>query len=244
MRTWRNLVVLAAVSALGLSACGGDDGDGGGSAAEEFCDLARRADQASDDMGAAFETADPEEIERVFDESMADLEAAADAAPDAISDIADEVTETAQELRDRLEELDWDIAAFIEDERALDLAAQGEGPNNELDQFLEDECDIPADDESEDATASVPDDTASAPEGTGGAPDPSALAAALAEQFETLGLSAEQSECLATSLLDALGAEGLAGLDPGAFDPSSPEGGAFIDALGECDIDPTDIIGG
>jgi hypothetical protein len=231
MRTWRNLVVVAAVAALGLSACGGDDDDSGGGedAADEFCDLARQADTASDDIGAAVETGDPEEIERVFEDAIADFEAAVDAAPEAIRDVAEQVTENAGELRDRLEALDWDIVAFSQDEQALELAAQGEAANTDLDQFLEDECDIPADDEGEDGTV---------PENPGSEPDSSALEETLAEQFEeTLGLTAEQSECLASALVDS-------GLDASALDPDSPDAGAIFDAIEECDIDPTDIVGG
>jgi hypothetical protein len=52
-----------------LTACGGDDGG----SADQFCDRARAADSAGDEMAAALETGDPEEIERVFEESMEDL---------------------------------------------------------------------------------------------------------------------------------------------------------------------------
>jgi hypothetical protein len=250
MRTWRNVIVVAAVAALGLSACGGDDDDGGGGgdAADEFCDLARQADTASDDIGTAVESGDREEIERVFNEAIADFEAAVDAAPEAIQDVAEQVTENAGDLRDRLEELDWDIVAFSQDEQALELATQGEAANTDLDQFLEDECGIPADDEDDGADAPDATDATDGTDGEaasdGSAPDEGILRETLVAQFQTIGLDAEQSECLADSLLDTLGAERLADLDPSTLDLGSEEGGAFIDALGECDIDPTDIAGG
>jgi hypothetical protein len=227
--------VVAALAVGMLAACGGDDD--GGAASDEFCDLAREADSAGDAMGAAVETGDPDEIERVFQESMDDLQAAAEAAPDAISDVADEVTETAQELRDRFEELDWDVTAFIQDERVQEIAAQSEDSNTQLDAFLERECDIPPDTETSETD---PPDTGAGPTGTAGG---GAIAGALAAAFESLGLTSEQAQCLADRLLAELGTEGLAGLDPSTLDLDSPEGRVLVDALGECDIDPTVLAG-
>jgi hypothetical protein len=227
--------VVVALAVGMLAACGGDDDDG--AASDEFCDLARQADSAGDAMGAAVETGDPDEIERVFQESMDDLRAAADAAPDAIREIADEVTETAQDLRDRFEELDWDVTAFVQDGRVQEIAAQSEDSNTQLDEFLERECDIPPDTETAETD----------PPGTGAAPTDSAaggaIAGALAAAFESLGLTSEQAQCLADRLIDELGTEGLAGLDPSTLDLGSPEGQVFVDALGECDIDPTVLAG-
>jgi hypothetical protein len=217
-----------------LAACGGDDDDG--AASDEFCDLARQADSAGDALNAAFESGDPAEVERVFSESLEDFEAAAEAAPDAVREIADEVTETAQDLRDRFEELDWDPAVVLQDEQALEIAARGEGSNTELDAFLQRECDIPPDSETSETDPSG----TGAPTGTAGG---GAIAGALAAAFESLGLSSEQAQCLADRLLEELGTEGLAGLDPSTLDLGSPEGQVLVDALGECDIDPTVLAG-
>jgi hypothetical protein len=239
MRAWPIRVLLVVAVLAGASACGGDDGDGASS--DEFCDLARRADTAGDSLNAAFATGDPAEVERVFGEALTDFEAAADAAPDAISDIAAEVTETAQDLRDRFEELEWDPAVVLQDERALEIAAQSEEANTELDRFLEQECDIPPDTETAETDPPGTDVAATAP--AGGATE-GLLLDELTRQFEALGLSADQARCLGESLLGTLGIEGIAGLaDLAEFDLSSPEGQAFIDALAECDIDPTVLAG-
>jgi hypothetical protein len=230
---------VVSVLVAGLLACGGDDG----ASADEFCDRARAAESAGDDMAAALETGDPDEIERVFNESMDDFEAAVEAAPDAISDVAAEVTETAQDLRDRLEEFDWDVAAFIQDERVQQIAEESEGPNSDLDEFLEQECGIEPD-ETEDTDP--PATTGTDGEDAGGedeSDDASAdggglIAGALAAAFERLGLTGEEARCLADGLLDELGEEGLTNLDPTSLDEDSPQGQAILDVLEDCDIDP------
>jgi hypothetical protein len=297
IRAWSAIVVLVVV----VAACGDDDED---ESTATFCGLARQADAAGDALNAAFASGDPAAVERVFAESMEDFEAAADAAPDAISDVADEVTETAQELRDRFEELDWDPDVALVDEEALEIAARGEEANAELDRYLERECGIPADTEPEPTDPAEPAGTAApgdigedvaagAGEAVGLADltddqeicigetliatlgparteelsadgftsttpeeddlvaaaiedcvEPIQISATFAEQFETLGLSEEQAKCMADSLLADLGLDGLIAVSrSGEFDPSTPEGEAFVDALDECDIDPAVLAG-
>lgn len=242
MHTWRKLSAVIAVSVGLVAACGGDDGGG---SADEFCDLARQADAAGDEMTAALETQDPAEIERVFDAAIDDFEAAVDAAPDAIRDVAAEVTETAQQLRDRFEELDWDVAALSEDEEALELAAQGDEANTDLDEYLERECDIPADDDETEATDVPTTETGDGGDAAGG-DDPATVAGLLGSAIaEELGvdLDAEAQTCIGEALVDGLGvdaiiAAGESGSGIGGFDEEQQ--GVILAAVEECI--PTDAL--
>jgi hypothetical protein len=228
-------------TSIGLvAACGGDDG--GEASLDEFCEFARQADAAGNEMTTALESQDPEEIERVFNAAVEDFEAAADAAPEAIADVAAEVTETAQELRDRFEELDWDVVALSEDDDALELAAQSEEANTELDEFLERECGIPADTEAPDAT-----DVPSTESGdAAGGDDPATVAGLLGTAIaEELGvdLDDEARTCIGEALVDGLGVDaiveaGASGSGLAGFDEEQQA--VILDSVEECI--PTDAL--
>ena len=94
------------------------------------------------------------------------------------------------------------------------------------------------------AGTSAPGTAPAGTEASGGALE-GALLDEMTNQFVGLGLTEAEADCLGQSLLDSLGVDGLAGLaDVTEFDPSSVEGEAFVDAIAECDIDPTVLAGG
>lgn len=150
-RRQRTISVIGASLALVLAGCGGGSEE---ASAEEFCDLAEDANDASDDVDAAFDSGDPGDIEDAINDAIAAAEAAVDAAPDDIKPVAETVLEAQQDLANVLEDYDWDIEAAATDEggELMELIEDDsiQEASDELDDYLDDECGIEQDDTSED----------------------------------------------------------------------------------------------
>lgn len=157
-RRQRTISVLGASVLLALTGCGGGDE---GASLDEFCDLAERAQEASDDVDSAFESGDPGDLEDGITDAIEEAEAAADAAPDDIKDAVDTVLKAQQDLAAILEDNDWDLTAAVEDSAFEDLLADNdiEDASDELEDYLDDECGIePTDDTEPDTTEAAGED--------------------------------------------------------------------------------------
>jgi hypothetical protein len=158
----RSLPALVASAALlvGLTACGGDDGDSGtAEEGSEFCELAEDAERLGDRVDDLdFESATPDEIEEAVTEAVSAAEATLEEAPEDIADAMERTVEVQQAAAELLEDFDWDAAEAFTSDEALELVEDQEAAEDDRDDvrdYLEDRCDI--EDDSDDT---VPDDTA------------------------------------------------------------------------------------
>jgi hypothetical protein len=235
-------LVLIATLPLFLLACGSDDGDSasGGDAAD-FCTFAKAADSSGDAASDALDAGDPAGIEAAFTAALADAEKAAELAPPEIADVVDTVVDGQTRIVAVLERNDWDLTAALSDDEFQSLATDEtfENASNDLDEFLETECGIPAD-----GSASTEDTTASdSDEGSTGTIDlGNGDAAAAIDQFLSLyeigsgtKLTDDQRACLKDELDGELSSEDLSAVANGG-EPSNDVAMALGLAFINCDV--------
>lgn len=152
----RLVPVLVAMLPFGLMACGGDGVPDTAEPGDEFCELAEDANDAGDDLDNV-DFSDPDEMEETF---AAALEASEDAAAKAPKDIADEINERVElqrEVVEALDDVDYDIAEAFEDEDFIELGEDVERIGDEVDEYLEDKCDIEDEEPAADTIVASPD---------------------------------------------------------------------------------------
>lgn len=139
-RRQRTATVLGASLVLALTGCGG----GGGASLDEFCDLAERAQESSDDLDPAFESGDPGDLEDALNDAVEDAEAALDAAPDDIKEAIETSVSGQKEFLRILEANDFDLVEAVEDPDFNDLLEDRdmERAGDDIEEYLEDECGI------------------------------------------------------------------------------------------------------
>jgi hypothetical protein len=236
----RPLLILATLP-LFLLACGGDDGADGNTAAGDFCTFAKAADSSGQAASGALDAGDPAGIEAALTAALADAERAAELAPDDIADTVDKVVDGQARIIGVLERNDWDLTAALADDEFQSLATDEsfDRANDELDEYLETACGIPADGDASTDDTTAPDSSAE-PSGTIDLGNGDAAAAI--DQFLSLyeigsgtELSDEQRECLKAELDGELTSEDLSAVANGG-EPSNDVALALGTAFLACDV--------
>ena len=213
------LAVGAAAIALIASACGGDS-SGGGTAAS-WCDFVTEfdvVDEIFDSLGV-----DPAETESGLKRVEELVKRLPNEAPPEISEDATTFADGAQQLIDAFASADFDIAdadlSFMTDsELAANLDAAGE----RIDVYTQNECGRPFGED--DAAGSDSDPSEDGGSDSDFDPADGTLRDQLIAQFESIGLTNEESSCIAANL--------------DFSDPAVQSGdvAAMIDVFGECGI--------
>ena len=204
----------------------GDDGDDGvGNGDSEWCDMAR-AVEAEDDLLEGVDFNDPDALEDSYQQMIDLVEDAAGSAPEELEADIDLVVDRSKVIFDALKDADFNILdvdqSVFEDPEA-DAASERIDAYNEAECGIESDLDDPTDDSDDvtDDTDDADDDVLSG-EGT--------IRDELLRQFEALGMTEEQANCM----VDNLDMEEVAA--SGAEDPSM-----FLDLFATCDIDLTQL---
>ena len=142
---------------FGLIACSGDGVPETAEPGDEFCELAEEAKESGDDLDDVDFT-DADELEDAFAEALESAEAAAAKAPKDITEDINERLELQREVVATLDDADYDITEAFADPDFLELAEELDELGEEVDEYLEDNCDIEIEDEEEEED--VPVDTA------------------------------------------------------------------------------------
>jgi hypothetical protein len=214
------------VLAAGAAACSGDDGSAGGGGGD-FCELARRADEAGDVYDAALAAGDPAELQAAVDEALAAAQAAAEVAPTEIADTVATVLDAQERTADLLAASDFDVGVALLDDEFVALARDDEvfAARTRLDAFLEERCSI------------APDSSAPRPEFTL-SDDPTTAADQFVRLYEIgsgVELEADARACLVREL-GALSPDDLQAVIAGT--PSEDASIAVGIAFSTCEVVP------
>lgn len=218
------LIGAAAAIAFVASACG-SDGNGGGTA-ESWCDFVVE----SDAVDAIFDTlgVDPAETEAGLETVEGFVQRLPDEAPPEISDDAQVIADGTQMLVDAFRTADFQIAdvdlSFMADpelEESLDVAGEN------IDVYTEKECGRPFGQTGTDTSESGASDPDAGDDADGSDdfdPANGTLRDQLVAQFESIGLTKDESTCIAANLDFA--------------DPAVQSGdiAAMLDVFEECGI--------
>ena len=209
----------AAAIALVASACGGDS-SGGGTAAS-WCDFVTESDvvdEIFDSLGV-----DPAETESGLKRVEEFVKRLPNEAPPEIAEDATTIADGAQLLIDAFASADFDIAdadlSFMSDsELEANLDAAGE----RIDVYTQSECGRPFGED--DSAGSDPDPSEDGGSDSDFDPADGTLRDQLIAQFESIGLTNEESSCIAANL--------------DFSDPAVQSGdvAAMLDVFGECGI--------
>lgn len=212
----------AAVIALAASACGGDNSGGG--TAEGWCDFLQKSDEVDKILDAL--GSDPGAVETGLREVESIAKELKEVAPSEIADDAKVVADGALTLVDAFADANFNIVdvdlAILSD---TELEAERDASGDALDAFSQRECgrSFGQDDAGSDDDANT--DESGDSEGSGDF-DPSngTLRDQLISQFESIGLTQEESSCIAGNLDFA--------------DPAVQSGdiGAMLSVFEECEI--------
>ena len=231
----RAIVVLPLLLALG--ACGGDDdnsGDGGssedgggGGGDSDWCSFARGVEDDFSELN----TLDPNDT-ATFQElytGIADrLDDAADDAPDEIRDDVQTLSRGFNTLIDELEKVDFNVFE-LDEEVFAEMETEMNDAETNIETYNRDVCGIvPAgEDGTEDTSDSTGEDTG---DDTSGEPSVGG-ADAVRDQFEAMGMTEEQANCLIESI------------DVEEFQRTQ-DVTQFLAAIEDCDIDFSQLGGG
>jgi hypothetical protein len=211
------LAVVAAVVAAGavwLGRRGGSEAD----TLEEFCDRAGSADLATDRANAFLVTpeADPAEVERLFEDGVAEMRAVAAAAPTDIRAAALALASAFESQSSALRGNDWRVAGVAAEFLVDPEIGQH---NSAFARYLGDQCGIEWDE-------------------VGGFTDVSTAAEGLATAFAAaaleLGLSVEEAECMTGDLTEQIDADRLLGLYGQSLALTRDETFQLVGALESC----------
>lgn len=159
MRTRRigGLMSIGLMAAVTVVGCGSS-----GSSSAKFCDLAERANAASDDLDGAFTDGDPDGLKDAMNDALDEFDAAKEAAPKEIQDDIEIVSDAQNELFDILKANDFDLEAAVADADFEKLTADEDiqDASDNLEEFLSDECGIESSDSSSSSDDTATDDTA------------------------------------------------------------------------------------
>ncbi len=194
--TRSRLTASAAVIALAASACGGDSAGGG--TAESWCDFVDEADVVNEIFDAL--GADPAEVESQLKTVEGFVKRLPNEAPSEIADDAKVMADGNQMLIDAFKAADFNIAdadlSFMADD---DLDAKLEAASDGLDAYTQKECGRPFGDSDDSDDADTGD---SGDDGDDNDFDPAngTIREQLISQFESIGLTNEESSCIAGNL--------------------------------------------
>jgi hypothetical protein len=218
----------APLLAAALAACGG--GDGGSTA--EWCDVAEEVESSSNALDALDPT-DPESVRTTFSTFRDLVSDAVDKAPGEIKDDVETTKKALDKMYAELEGadfniLDVDLSVFEE------LGTEVEAAGDRIQAFNEKECGITPDtsDGATDTTAASDgtDTTAEGDDGSSGSDDTSGTVRdQMAQQFEAMGLTAEQARCLADAI------------DPADFAGSDPDMSLLFELFDQCGVSAEDL---
>lgn len=134
------LLLVAPLLVLGLTGCGDDDKNSVGSD-DDFCTVARELNDEGFDEFSNAET--PEEVEAAITSVVDKLERAVKVAPEEIEAELGLLADVYSDIRDSLEESDWDLDAWFLTDDAVTIFAQfDEDAFADLELYLEDDCGI------------------------------------------------------------------------------------------------------
>lgn len=209
------VVAVAAAAAVMFIRRGESDAD----SLEEFCDRAETADAATDRANAFLVTpeADPDRLERLFDDGVVEMQAVASSAPSDIRPAAQALAAAIDGQSAALRGNDWRLAGATTELLAFD--PQLAQHNSAFGRYLRDECGIEWDE-------------------VGGFTDVSTAAEGLATVtaavgFE-VGVSVEEAECMADELVGEIDGDRLLSLYGQAVAPTQDESLLLLGALESC----------
>lgn len=132
---------LVVLSAAGLTACGGDDGDDG---ATDYCTAARTFSDGFDEFENAFEQ-DPESMRRAMTNVRQLVADFGRSAPAEIRDDMNWVTAAFNTVIDTLDRFDYDFMALAGDPEAIERLGALDSPEfaaaaDRVDEFTERTC--------------------------------------------------------------------------------------------------------
>ncbi len=229
MRGTTRWIALLLALALVAAACGDDDdgsafGAGGDSddSIEAFCDLAQQLEDLDASVnGGEVNIFEPDEIRPAFNELVSLTERAAEIAPDEVSDDFAARVESLGEIRDALDDVDFDFTAV--DESLLADSDEEAAAQDRVESFIERECGI-SDSEAELSEEQIQEQ----------AEDAGVADGLVAEAFVEAGLEPGQANCLA----DSISFEQLIELGESADNPPAE----FFDALDACGVSLEQLV--